>query len=70
MKASRYAEHGPPDALWLKEVEKPPANRNEVPIRMCATPVTEGDCGMRSLRFPLFLSLPMRPNVGIRRSAN
>jgi len=67
MKAIVWTKYGPPDVLQLKEVEKPTPTDNEVLIRIYATTVTAGDCELRSLKFPLPLSLPLRIYVGLIR---
>ncbi len=60
MKAIVWTKYGPPDVLELREVEKPAPKEGEVLIRIYATTVTAGDCELRSLKFPIYLSLPMR----------
>jgi len=67
MKAIVWTKYGPPDVLQLKEVEKPTLKVNEVLIRIYATTVTAGDCEMRSLKFPILLSFPMRIYAGLIR---
>ena len=44
MKAVVYTHCGPPDALQLKEVEKPVPENGEVLIRIHATAVNRTDC--------------------------
>ena len=66
MKAIVCTRYGPPEALQLREVEKPTPRDNEVLIRVYAATVTKGDCELRSLKLPLLWKLLLRIGFGIR----
>src|SRR3989304_5389981 len=67
MKAIVWTKYGSPEVLQLREAAKPAPKETEVLIRIYATAVTAGDCEMRSLKFPVWLSLPMRIYAGIKK---
>ena len=47
MKAIVYEKYGPPEVLYIEEVEKPVPNYNDVLIKVFATVVTSGDVRLR-----------------------
>ncbi len=67
MRAIVWTRYGPPDVLQLDEVAKPTPKDKQVLIRIYATAVTAADCELRSLRLPIWLSLPMRIWLGFRK---
>jgi NADPH:quinone reductase-like Zn-dependent oxidoreductase len=60
MKAVVWTKYGSPDVLELRDLEKPTPKEDEVLIKICATTVTAGDCELRRLDLPIYMSLPMR----------
>ena len=70
MKAIIWTKYGGPDGLELREISKPEPKDNEVLVKVHATTVTAGDCEMRALKFPVWLTLPIRLFVGLRKPKN
>jgi len=67
VKAIVYTKYGPPDALQLKEVEKPIPKGNEVLIRVYATTVTAADYRIRGFKVSIGFWLPARITLGLIR---
>ena len=70
MKAIVLTKFGPPNGLQLQEVATPTPKDHEVLIKIYATTVTAGDCQLRSLKFPIWLRLPVRIYAGYIRRGN
>ena len=64
MKAVIWTAYGSPDVLDVQEIHRPTPEDNEVLIKVHSATVTAGDCEVRSLSFPFYLSLPMRAYMG------
>lgn len=67
MEAMVWTSYGPPEALQLREIEKPVPKANELLIRVHAATVTMGDCEARAFKFPLLFWVPLRLYLGILR---
>jgi NADPH:quinone reductase-like Zn-dependent oxidoreductase len=67
MKAIVASTYGPPEVLYLREVEKPTPKDNELLIKVHATSVTAGDRRMRSFDVPPMFWLPARLTLGLTR---
>jgi len=67
MKAMVWTRYGPPDALRLRDVEKPVPKGGQVLVRICAATVSAGDCEMRRLEFSPLLRLAVRLYAGLLR---
>ncbi len=67
MKAIVYNEYGPPSVLRLEDIPKPTPGDDEVLVRVHAATVGTWDCESRSFTFPLWLWLPLRIAMGLRK---
>ena len=54
MRAIVCVKYGPPEVLQLREVEKPVPGKDEVCIKIIATPVTASDCIVRGFKLPIW----------------
>ncbi len=70
MKAIVCTRYGTPDVLQLREIERPSPKESELLIRVHATTVTAGDCGLRSLKFPILYRLLVQAGFGFRGPRN
>jgi NADPH:quinone reductase-like Zn-dependent oxidoreductase len=64
VKAAVHKKYGPPEVVFLTEIDRPVPNDNEVLIRIHATTVNRTDCGFRSAEYFIsrFFSGLFRPN--------
>ena len=65
MKAIKWTKYGSPDVLQLQEMNIPAPKDHEILVKVHSATVTAGDCEMRNLKFPLYLSFLMRIFVGM-----
>jgi NADPH:quinone reductase-like Zn-dependent oxidoreductase len=65
MKAIVWTKYGPPDALQLKEVERPTPRENEVLIKIHAATASKADTEFRRLDLPLFFAIFLRLYLGL-----
>ncbi len=64
MKAIVWTQYGSPEALQLKEVEKPTPKDNEVLIKVHAATASTADTELRRLKLPLLYAILLRLYLG------
>lgn len=64
MQATVYEKYGPPEALQLRDVQKPTPKADEVLDKIHATSITKYDCWMRNCTAPPGFGLLMRIGSG------
>ena len=67
MKAIVYNEYGSPGVLKLEDIPKPTPGDDQVLVKVHAATVGTWDCECRSFTFPLWLWLPLRIAMGLRK---
>ena len=56
MKAAVHTRYGPPEVVWITEVDKPTPRDDELLVKVHATTVNRTDCGYRAAK-PFILRL-------------
>lgn len=64
MKAALLTKYGKPSAFKVVDIETPKAKDDEVLVKIFASTVTAGDCGIRKMNFSLPLSFMLRLYLG------
>ncbi len=67
MKAAVHTRYGPPEVVWISEVERPATGDNGVLVRVYATTVNRTDCACRAARpfFMRFFTGLIRPRAAV-----